>query len=279
MGYKTVLVHLDEARNVSQRIELAATLALAENAHLIGAAVTGLQRYLYETVAFYPDDAGLAPYLDVLRQRADAILQKFERQVRDFGLPSFEPVLVTEEPPGDFSGLARCSDLVLVGQPDPNDPSIPVTPEFPGYVVMHCARPVLIVPYAGQFDQILDSVLIAWNASAEAAHAVTHAIPLMKRAKRVEVAIFNPVSQPDLTGAQAGDDIRHYLGRHKIAAQVMQATVDGDVGDALLTLARDHAATLMVAGCYGHSRFREILLGGVTRTLLKSMTVPVVMAH
>jgi nucleotide-binding universal stress UspA family protein len=279
MGYKTILVHLDEARNVSQRIELAARLALAEDAHLTGAAVTGLHRYLYETVAFFPDDAGLAPYLDVLRQRADLVLQKFEHQVRDFGLPSFDPVLVTEEPPGDFSGLARCSDLVLVGQPDPNDPSLSETLDFPATVVMHCARPVLVVPYAGEFDRLLDKVLIAWNASAEAAHAVTQALPLLKRAKQVEVAIFSRASQPGRIGAQAGDDLRRYLARHEIAAQLTQATAGGDVGAELLSLSADHDATLMVAGCYGHSRFREILLGGVTRTLLKSMTVPVLMAH
>ncbi|MES2537575.1 MAG: universal stress protein [Pseudomonadota bacterium] len=279
MYYKTILVHLDESRNVDQRIAIAASIARADNAHLTGAAIIGLQRYLYETVAMFPDDPGLAPYLDELRQRADNVMQKFEREVRDAGLPSFEARLIAEAPPGDFSELARCSDLVVLGQNDPNDPAIGVGPGFPDYVVLHCARPVLVVPYSGQFDRLAEHVLIAWNGSVEAARAVTQAMPMMRRAQRVEVVIFRRSSQPALPGQQAGEDIRRFLARHGIDAQVMEAAIEEDAGHALLHLARDRAATLMVAGCYGHSRFRELLLGGVSRTLLRSMTVPVLMSH
>jgi nucleotide-binding universal stress UspA family protein len=152
-------------------------------------------------------------------------------------------------------------------------------PDFPQYVVINSGRPVLIVPYSGKFENIGNRVLIAWDASMAATRTVTNALPLLKRAQIVEVALFNPESQPQVHGALPGSDVAIYLARHGIKVEVLQRTTDADIGTALLALATELDSDLLVMGGYGHSRFREILLGGVTRTVLEAMTIPVLMSH
>ena len=112
-----------------------------------------------------------------------------------------------------------------------------------------------------------------------AAPAVTAAIPLLKRAQNVDVVVFNPDSRGDAHGEMPGADIGLYLARHNIKVNVVRQKTDIDVGNALLSIATDLGSDMIVMGGYGHSRFREILLGGVTRTVLESMTVPILMAH
>ena len=279
MSYKTILVHVDDAKNAAARIALAAQLALAEDAHLIGTALTGVSRFLYEAVAVNPDDPGMVPYLDVLKKRATDTLTKFDEIVDRVGVNSFEKRLTDDDAAGGISLQARYTDLVVLGQFDTEATSVTNYAEVPEYVVMNGGTPTLVVPYAGSFDNIGERVLIAWNASMESIRAVRGALPLLRRAKIVEVAIFNPTSRPDAYGAEPGADIALYLSRHGVKVDVMQEKTDADAGEALLSLAANLNSSLMVMGCYGTSRFREILLGGATRTVLESMTIPVLMSH
>jgi nucleotide-binding universal stress UspA family protein len=279
MSYKTILVHVDDARNVATRIDIAAQLALSEDAHLIGTAMTGVSRFLYESVAVNPDDPNIIPYLDTLRKRAANTLTRFEEVVQRVGVRSFEKRLTDDEPAGGISQQAHYCDLVVLGQYDPEGSSSSVYADVPEYVVLHSGCPVLLVPYSGSFNALCDRVLVAWNGSMEAISAVRDALPLLQRAKIVEVVIFNPSARPEAYGAEPGADIALYLARHGVKIDVMQERTDGDVGEALLSLAANLNSTLMVMGCYGTSRFREVLLGGATRTMLQSMTIPVLMSH
>lgn len=113
----------------------------------------------------------------------------------------------------------------------------------------------------------------------EATHAVTAALPILKRANNVKIAVINPAAEPDAHGADPGTDIALYLARHDVKVEVVQKTTENDAGNALLSVVQDLSSDLLVMGAYGHSRFREIILGGATRTMLESMTVPVLMAH
>jgi nucleotide-binding universal stress UspA family protein len=279
MSYKTILVHVDDAKNAPARIALAAQLALNEDAHLIGTALTGVSRFLYEVVAVNPGDPGMVPYLDTLRKRAVDTLTKFDEIAGRAGVNSFEKRLTDDDAAGGISLQARYCDLVVLGQFDREATSVNNYAEVPEYVVMNGGTPTLVVPYAGSFDNIGERVLIAWNASMESIRAVRSALPLLRRAKIVEVAIFNPASRPDAYGAEPGADIALYLSRHGVKVDVMQEKTDADAGEALLSLAANLNSSLMVMGCYGTSRFREILLGGATRTVLESMTIPVLMSH
>ena len=186
---------------------------------------------------------------------------------------------VHPEPESSLSLQARYSDLVVISQADRDEPAAGVVADLPEYVMLNCARPVLIVPFAGRFDHVGNNALIAWDGSMEATRAVTNAIPLLKRAKNVTIALFNPAAQFDVHGEQPGADIALFLARHDIKVEIAQQHTEIDIGNALLSLAADIRSDLIVMGGYGHTRFRELLLGGVTKTVLKTMTVPVLMSH
>lgn len=278
MSYKTILVHVDESSHAGERSKIAAAIAMTQKAHLIGTAVTGASRYLVQARMLAELDPNLRTHLDFLRQRARRGLEDFEAAVLKLGWSSFEKRLVDDEAGGGICLQARYADLVVIGQHDPNEISPVTMPDFPQYVVLNSGRPVLLVPYAGRFDNIGRRVLIAWNASMEATRAVASAMPLLKRAQMVEVIVFNPRTHAQAYGPQPGADMALFLARHDIKAEVLQRDAD-QVGEALLSLAGDLGSDLIIMGGYGHNRFREILLGGVTRTMLASMTVPVLMSH
>ena len=139
---------------------------------------------------------------------------------------------------------------------------------------------MLVVPYAFERRPVGRRVLVAWNASREAARAVSDALPLLKRAGQVDVVAFEPGKSGAAHGEEPGADIALYLARHGVKVTVSRVDApDLDVGNQLLSRAFDLSADLIVMGAWGHSRLRELVLGGVTRTVLESMTVPVLMAH
>jgi nucleotide-binding universal stress UspA family protein len=279
MSYKTILVHVDESIHMAQRIKIAANIARKEGAHLIGAAMTGISRVLYETGTLDQNDPSLASHLQLLRERGNRALAEFESISNQMGVLSFEKRLIDDEAGGGVCLQASYCDLVVIGQIDPDESSPTVMSDFPEYVLLNCGRPVLMVPYAGRFETVGENALIAWDASMAASRAVSNAIPLLKQAKIVHVAVFNAAAQPDKHGQLPGADIALYLARHNIKVNVAQQTTSIDVGNALLSLATDLSSDLIVMGGYVHSRFRELLLGGVTRTVMDTMTVPVLMSH
>ncbi|HYD95813.1 MAG TPA: universal stress protein [Noviherbaspirillum sp.] len=282
MSYKTVLVHVDKDKHAGERIKLAAQIAINEDAHLIGAAPSGVSRFIYQSRFIY-EGGGMATHLDShleeLRKQAKDALAGFENTVQRLGVSSFEARQLDDEAGGGISLQARYSDLVVIGQTDPDEPSSTTLPDFPEFVVMNSGRPVLIVPYVGNYNANARRVLIAWDASTSATRAVTSAIPILKRADNVDVVVFNADDRGDAHGEQPGADIGLYLARHGVKVNVVRQRTDIDVGNALLSIATDLGSDMLVMGGYGHSRFREILLGGVTRTVLQSMTVPILMSH
>lgn len=280
MSYKTILAHVDDATGLAPRIELACRIALQEEAHLVGTATTGISAFIYQSAIVDMTNDYIIGHTEILRQRAAGGLERFGAITRRAGIASVETRLLDEETAGSISLQARYSDLVVLGQANPDEPSAVVGKDLPEVVALHGGCPVLVVPYVGRFDDFGDRVLVAWDASLEAKHAVHDALPLLRRAALVEVAVFNASERRDAHGAQPGADIALYLARHGITVNVRESTVPhGAIGAALLSHVADMDAGMLVIGCYGHSRLREIMLGGVTRTILSSMTVPVLMSH
>jgi nucleotide-binding universal stress UspA family protein len=279
MSYKTILVHVDQSRHAQQRMRIAADLALRHHAHLIGAAATGLSRFVAATGGINMQDPALTQHLNFLRRQAEGALAQFEETARAAGVSSWERQLVEDEPGGGISLLARYADLVVLSQTD-LDEALPGTgSDFPEYVLLNAGRPVLLVPYAGEFDKVGRHALIAWDGSLGASRAIAGALPLLCQAQDVKVVVFNAEKQVNVHGEQPGADLALYLARHGLKVEVLQETTEQDSGNALLSLAADTGADLLVMGCYVHSRFREMLLGGASRTVLESMTLPVLMAH
>ena len=280
MSYKTILVHIDESQSLDVTVAIACKLAEMESAHLIGSTVTGVSRFLYQVAEGNPQDPVVGPHLEAMRQRANASLQRFETKARQFDIKSLETRHVDDDAAGGLTLQAPYCDLVVLGQYDPEVfPSSVLGQDLPAHIVMNTHCPILLVPYAGSFSTVGDRVLVAWNGSPEATRAVRDAIPLLKRAKIVEVVLFNPQSQPDAFSPEPGADIALYLARHGIEVNVTLQTTEIDIGNALLSLASDLNSDLLVMGCYGRSRFREMMLGGASRTILQDATIPVFMSH
>lgn len=284
MSYTTLLVHVDNSRHCAQRVRLAVRLALAEGAHLIGSAMSGISRYAYgggvNALQFAPAQ------MQALRGQASDALHDFERIAREEGLATYETRFVDDDAQGALLLQARYCDLLILGQTDPQDTPSRVIAGTPEYLMLHCGRPVLMVPHVPHAlstapAAIARHPLLAWNGSAEALRAITDALPLLRRARQVTLAVVNSYQHSATHGEQPGADLALYLARHGVNVDVLQHdTPPGqDVGAALLAMAAQRQCDLLVMGCYGHMRLRETLLGGVTRTVLQEMTLPVLVSH
>lgn len=278
MSYRTLLVHLDDTSSSDKRLKLAIECAHTYQAHLIGAAATGLSRFMFQENPALLSHPDLATHLTILRDRAHHVLNQFETTVQKSGITSFEKRIIDDEAGAGISLHTRYSDLVILGQTNPTEHSPAVTSDFPEYVILNAGRPTLIVPYAGTFAQIGQRILICWDGSREATRAITDAIPLLKQARIVHVAVFNATGS-ESHGSLPGADIGLYLARHGVNIETSQHTTNIDIGNALLSLASDLMSDLIVMGAYGHSRLRETLLGGTTQTILRTTPVPVFMSH
>jgi nucleotide-binding universal stress UspA family protein len=207
--------------------------------------------------------------LDAFVARADAAGVAYERRLSD---DDSETGLVLQ---------ARYADLLVLSQSDPELSGPDILYKLPEHLALHGGRPVLLVPYAGRYEHIDQHALVAWDGSRAATRAITDGLPLLRRSKRVTLAVFNAQTQFGTHGENPGADIALFLARHGVNVELTQQHAPGglDIGNALLSLAADIGADLLVMGAYGHQRWREIVLGGVTRRVLQSMTLPVLMAH
>ncbi len=279
MTYKTVLVHVDQSQQSETRVRLAAQIATSQHAHLVGVAMTGISRYVFDHGAFDPKDPVFAHHLDHLHQHARASLLAFDKAAAFIGADEVEARLVDDEAAGGVTLHARYADIAVIGQFDPAAVVPGVMSNFVETVVLNSGRPVLVVPHAGQHTGKFIRVVIAWDGGLAASRAIAGALPLLKQAGTTEVVVLNTGESVDTHGEQPGADLALYLARHGIKVNVVERRSTGDAGEALLSAAADLGADLIVMGAYGHTRFREVVLGGVTRTVLHSMTVPVLMAH
>jgi nucleotide-binding universal stress UspA family protein len=145
---------------------------------------------------------------------------------------------------------------------------------------LHCERPILIVPHIGVAKTPGKVVLLAWNGSREASRAATAALPLLAEADKVVVLSVDGKNKKAGDGHDHDGDVAQWLSRHGVNAEIQHdSSADSDIGSVILSRAADYNADLIVMGLYGHSRVRERVLGGVSRTLLSSMTAPLLIAH
>lgn len=281
MAYKTILVHVDESKHAAKRILLAAKIAMMEEAHLIGAAAAAPPDGFHLPGVASEGAGVLSVYLDLLQERADKALAAFDACIDQAGVTSYESRTAAQETGAALNHQARYCDLIVLGQPDPEEAILGYRTGVMEDVILHSGRPVLIVPYTGQCDDPGKRIFIAWDASLEAMRAVTMAIPLLKRAELVQVTVFASPKLADRHGEQSGTNISLYLARHgiKVQATCLVLAPGIDAGTAIQSQSDYFNADMLVMGCYGHSRFREIFLGSATQTVLRRMAVPVLMAH
>ena len=272
MTYKTIVVHMDSRPRRAERLALGFVLAERFDAHLV--ALFALEAARIPSYAL-AETGQLVVEIERKRRGEEARAAEAEfRQAERRRRTSAEWRLSTQDTAAALRLSARYADLVIAGQPEPDDAR---GMAFAGNLVLGAGRPVLFFPYAGRFVDAGKRVLVAWNASREAARALTDALPMLSRADSVEVVAFKPGGDH---GEIPGADIAHYLARHGVKATASRDLAPGvEIGARILSRAADAAADLIVMGAYGHSRLRELALGGATKSLLEAMTVPVLMAH
>lgn len=275
---KQILVHLDASAAAARRLALARQLAMQHDAALSA---------LYATVPVF---VGLPSWPDVGSSLASTLIdidnerRNQTRKMFDECMASAGPGATWSETPeiavvGAVSRQALYADLLVLGQRDPGDALAAGVPaDFPESVMVASGKPAIVVPYAGAPARVGDSVAIAWKPTREAARAVAAAIPLLQKARQVHVLSWDQ-GEEDL-GEGVPLDLDGYLRLHRITATVHRGGPEPeDLGQILLSRVFDLGADLLVMGCYGHSRAREWMLGGTSRSILGSMTLPVLMAH
>ncbi len=276
MAVRNILVHVDGGRPAMARLELAIALAERDRAHLTALDIFGAEPMPGFVAAELPKVV-----IDQIRQAARDKAAATAERMRPILAAANAPTewrMVESLDPATVIRHARYADLAIVGQDDPDNGAGPVG--IAEAVVMGSGRPVLVVPYAGRHKAVGANVLVAWDGGREAARAVNDAIPLMQPGARVTVLSLNPDRTAAGGAGYPGQDIAVHLARHGVQVEAAHyVTEDISVGDMLLSRAADMGVDLVVMGAYGHSRVREMVLGGATRHLLAHMTVPVLMSH
>lgn len=274
---KDILVNLSVGEKVNAAGDYAVSVAAAFGAHLAGIA------FLYDPVVPV-SGAGYIPADVIEMQERDSAaatktaIDRFVAATKRAGVAA-EPLTLSASFAGvgdQFGKMARRFDLSIVGQAEP-EASMAEEIIAEG-ALFEAGRPVIIVPYIHKAPLKLDQVMLCWDGSRAAARAIADAVPLLERAGRVEVFIV--ANERGKEDEVEGADMAAHLARHGFEVEVERTVLaDIDVADVILSHASDTDTDFIVMGGYGHSRLREFVLGGVTRSILRSMTVPVLMSH
>jgi nucleotide-binding universal stress UspA family protein len=274
MSLKDILVYVDDSAQAGGTVAAACSLALRHDAHLTGLATSRPPEI--------PGFAGIeipASAVEVLKQQCLESLDKarkiFDDAVNAAGLTGKSGWSVASGRPLESLSLrSRYADLTVISQNAPEGPG--GGEDLADDLIIASGRPILVVPYIGAPAEIGRKVLVAWNGSREAARSVSDAMPILESADSIEIFAVEPNGIGDMPGA----DIAKHLARHGLKASAAKTVgLDIEVGDVLLNQVADSGADLVVMGAYGHSRMRELVLGGATRHILRHMTVPVLLSH
>ena len=287
MIYHSILVLLDQGPQCAARSQAAMRLAKALDCHLQGVAPVGLIGLPVPVPVPAQATATLSDLAargaDTLHDQAERTAERFRQECRAAGVKSFEAVIDESDKASSLVRHAHCNDLTILTKADPAAPDHRLTQDLVEHIVLHSARPTLILPYASRFDTIGTigtNVLVAWNDSREAARALSDALPLLRLAKHVQVVIWNEGgANDDDTLRLRFDALHQWLTRHGVSADVGVETTDIGIVGSMLSRATDLKTDLIVMGAYGHHPSTAHMLGGTTRGLLAAITVPVLMSH
>lgn len=277
MALKDIVVHVDLNAESSSRLKAALGLAEAHGAHLIG--VYAIPR------PYIPTYAEAQISVEVMEAQHAAAKEAAERAEAQFKEATASAGVSVEwrAQDGDVGRVlgfhCRYADLTVVSQPDPDQSLFDGDRDLPDRLILTAGRPVMVLPFGYKGDLAGKRILVAWDESPLASRAVHEALPLLQAADQVKVMVVNPSTVPG-EKRDPGADIAAHLARHGVTVEADHVTTtDMDAGNMLLSRAADMSADMMVMGAYGHARWSELLLGGVTNVVLSSQTVPVVMSH
>lgn len=268
----SILLHLDSSAGTPARIKLARQMADDFGVEVAGqpCVLTALMRYPF---AMEGAAATVALMRDMDKENTEKMRTTFLQLAgADGRLHWVEPLA---DGPWGFTRQALYADMMVLGQRNPDDPAAGELPaDFVSSVLLESGRPAVVLPYTGVTGSVGRTVLVAWKEARQAARALSAALPWLQRSRQVHVVCFGEAPDAPLRSLQG------YLQAHGVGITPHAGDAEDDeVGNRLLSLAADVGADLLVMGCYGHGRAREWVLGGATRTVLRTMTLPVLMAH
>lgn len=276
MAFKDILVRLGNDDAAGSRADFALALADAHGAHLAGVATATW--WIYGAVAMGPVPREVVVSIqDAAQEEAETAEKIFKDHASKTSVSSETRTIsgTVGEILGGLVRHARHADLTILPQPKEDQGRAAAES-----LMFESGGPVLFVPYVGVPAQHPKHVLVAWDGGQQATRAVHDALPLMKKADKVTLLTIDPQKRPEAHGEQPGADIGAHLARHGLKVEVDSIVApDVDAGNTILSYAADVSADALVMGGYGHSRMRELVLGGVTRTIVNSMTIPVLMSH
>jgi nucleotide-binding universal stress UspA family protein len=276
--FRNMLVHVPTERPVRPVIDVAIGLAVARRSHLDAVAV-GYESMSAVGMVVEGGSAAVAAVMGVeeerAQERADAAIAVFEAEAKlagiEYGTRTFTGIPADAEQ--EIGALSRLYDMTIVLQPEAGNATYDNL--VPQGVLFNSGGPMLMVPHTHKGPLQASHVGIAWDGSRLAARAVRDAMPFLMGAKAVTVIAVNEEAR-----AASSDDLVAHLARRGIAARVQRVTVDrGNIQGAILSIAAESGIGLLVMGGFGHSRMQERILGGVTREMFQSMTVPALMSH
>ena len=279
MAFRDILLLVDDHASCASRTAAAIDLAIRSDAHLVGLRLLSVP-HVPGFVAAQMPDAVREAQVRIDREASNLARERFEDAGRRAGISyEWRDIAVDKDLGAEpISLAARYADLLIVGQPDTD--STADERALVETLLVACGRPVLVIPSIGAPAGFGRKAIIAWDARREAARAVGDALPLLTAAEEAEVVTVNARPGRGGHGPEPGADIARHLARHGVKVKLAQlASGPLSVGDLLLNRAADQGADLIVMGAYAHSRLRDLVLGGVTKHMLKHMTVPVFTAH
>ena len=275
MSYSSVMVFLDTSAASDQRLEFALKFAAHHNAHLSAIHLSYGPLLPFDP---YGQVSGVALEWELeVEKKQQASKEQFIRKAKNAGI-NFDWDCYRDTDLNQVLARARVVDICLVGQPSGGASDNEINRSFFSQFTINLGRPVLFLPYGKECASVFRHVVVAWNGSRESSRALTDALPLLQAAGMVSVISVasgkNPAEVlPDV-------DVAAFLARHKVKVDVERVEKNAtEVADFILSRIDLKNADLLVMGAYGRTRFSEFILGGMTRSIMKKMTVPVLMSH
>ncbi len=279
MEWKTILVQLSNPKRTSSLVAVAGRIAERFNGHLVGFNVAHALAHVPAIPAMVgPEDFAAFEASDA--EESARLKAIFDEATHG---RSFVAEWRSVEPAMDITSTVvehgRAADVIVASQSDPEWEMSGLF-DAPERLALESGRPVLIIPYTGEYREIGKRITVAWSGKRESARAVFDALPLLQLADSVTLLCIVGRGADGEAGQLPGVDIAATLARHGVKATVQKSSADEiGVADEILARIADNGSDLLVMGAYGHSRLREMVFGGVTRHVLRHMTVPTLMSH
>jgi nucleotide-binding universal stress UspA family protein len=279
MQYKNLLVYLDQGASNKERVNTAIAIAKVHESQLTGVVVNALPASsILQKLGFGKGEA----LMEQQRIEAEEIIEHFKQVAEQEGVQADTRIIecVEGRAAEKLARMARIFDLSIMRQANPDKPNASFISELSEEVMLSSGRPVFFIPYVGAHNIPCSRGLIAWDGSKSAARAVHDALPLLRMMEKVIILIVDADKIEHYADSQPGEELSRHLSLHGVNNEIRRlAKAEVSTSTIILNELSDSGADILIMGGYGTPKLREIMLGGVTRTLFECMTVPVFMSH